>query len=41
MREFSTAWGRASIAAGTDEAAALAATRRTSAFYTGEPDGGG
>ena len=41
MRAYSEAWGRASIAAGTDEAAALAAARRTSAFYTGEPDGGG
>jgi uncharacterized protein YndB with AHSA1/START domain len=41
MREFSEAWGRASIAAGTDEAAARAAAGRTSAFYTGEPAGGG
>jgi len=30
-------WGRASIAAGTEEAAASAAARRTTAFYTGEP----
>ena len=41
MRACSEAWGRASIAAGTNEAAALAAARRTSAFYTGEPAGGG
>lgn len=39
MRRSSEAWGRASIAAGTDEAAALAAAARTTAFYTGEqPD---
>ena len=31
----SDAWGRASIAAGTDEAAARAAADRTTAFYTG------
>jgi uncharacterized protein YndB with AHSA1/START domain len=41
MRECSEAWGRASVAAGTDEAAALAAARRTTAFYTGEPEQGG
>jgi uncharacterized protein YndB with AHSA1/START domain len=39
-REFyrlsSEAWCRASIAAGTDEAAARAAAERTTAFYTGE-----
>ena len=36
MRRSSEAWGRASIAGGTDEAAALAAAARTTAFYTGE-----
>ena len=41
MRESSEAWGRASIAAGTDEAAAHAAAARTSAFYCGEPAPGG
>ncbi len=41
MRECSEGWGRASIAAGTDEAAARAAARRTTAFYTGEPEAGG
>jgi uncharacterized protein YndB with AHSA1/START domain len=41
MRGSSEAWGRASIVAGTDEAAALAAAARTSAFYTGEPQAGG
>jgi len=41
MRASSEAWGRASIAAGTDEAAALAAAGRTTAFYTGEPEAGG
>lgn len=38
-REFarlsSEAWGQASVAAGTDEAAARAAAARTTAFYTG------
>jgi uncharacterized protein YndB with AHSA1/START domain len=41
IRASSAAWGKASIAAGTDEAAALAAAARTTAFYTGEPEGGG
>lgn len=36
VRESSEAWGRASIAAGTDEADAMAAAARTTAFYTGE-----
>ncbi len=40
MRASSEAWGKASIAAGTDEAAARAAAGRTSAFYCGEPEGG-
>jgi uncharacterized protein YndB with AHSA1/START domain len=39
MRRSSEAWCRASIAAGTDEAAATAAARRTTAFYTGEREG--
>ena len=30
-------WGQASVASGTDPAAARAAVRRTTAFYTGEP----
>ncbi len=34
----SEAWGEASIACGTDHAAARAAARRTTAFYTGEPE---
>ena len=34
-RRSSEAWGRASIDAGTDEAAARAAADRTTAFYTG------
>lgn len=42
MRISSEAWGKASIAAGTEEAAARAAAARTTAFYTGEPmEGGG
>jgi uncharacterized protein YndB with AHSA1/START domain len=41
MRDSSDAWGRASIAAGTDEAAARAAAGRTTAFYTGQPERGG
>jgi uncharacterized protein YndB with AHSA1/START domain len=41
MRTSSEAWGRASIATGTEEAAALAAASRTTAFYTGEPESGG
>ena len=36
MRRCSDAWGGASIAAGTDAAAAQAAGARTAAFYTGE-----
>lgn len=36
MRRSSDAWSRASIAAGTDEAAATGAAARTTAFYTGE-----
>ena len=35
----SAGWERASVAAGTDPAAARAAARRTTAFYTGEPAG--
>ena len=30
-------WGQAAVASGTDPAAARAAARRTTAFYTGEP----
>jgi len=41
MRRTSEAWGKASIAAGTEESAARAAAARTTAFYTGEPEGGG
>ncbi len=41
MRRTSEAWGEASIAAGTEESAARAAAARTTAFYTGEPQGGG
>lgn len=40
----SEGWGRASIAAGTPQAAAMAAAARTTAFYTGdaaEPDADG
>ena len=33
----SEAWGQAAVAAGTDPAAAAAAARNTTAFYTGEP----
>jgi uncharacterized protein YndB with AHSA1/START domain len=40
MRASSEAWGEASIAAGTSEAAARAAAARTSAFYCGEPEAG-
>ena len=36
MRRSSDSWCRASIAAGTDAAAAKAAAARTTAFYTGE-----
>lgn len=36
----SDAWGRASIASGTDTSAARAAARRTTAFYTGETQEG-
>lgn len=36
LRRSSEEWCRASIAAGTDEAAALDAASRTAAFYTGE-----
>ena len=35
IRRSSDEWGRASIAAGTDETAARAATSRTTAFYSG------
>jgi Tfp pilus assembly protein PilV len=35
VRRSSDAWGQASTAAGTDEAAARAAANRTTAFYTG------
>ena len=42
IRGSSEAWGTASIAVGTEEAAARAAASRTTAFYTGEsPAGGG
>jgi uncharacterized protein YndB with AHSA1/START domain len=37
VRLTSEDWGRASIAAGTDPAAAAAAVAGTTAFYTGEP----
>lgn len=37
----SDAWGRASVAFGTDQAAAAAATAATTAFYTGTGPGGG
>ena len=36
VRQCSDEWGRASIAAGTDQAAAAAAAARTTAAYTGE-----
>jgi uncharacterized protein YndB with AHSA1/START domain len=36
VRRSSETWGRASIEAGTDRAAAIAAAARTTAFYTGE-----
>ncbi|MDY7099548.1 MAG: SRPBCC family protein [Actinomycetota bacterium] len=36
VRRSSEGWGRASIADGTDEAAALAAAERTRAFFTGD-----
>jgi uncharacterized protein YndB with AHSA1/START domain len=41
MRRSSAEWCKASIAAGTDQAAATAAAARTTAFYCGEPEGGG
>jgi uncharacterized protein YndB with AHSA1/START domain len=41
MRRSSEAWGEASIAAGTEAAAARAAASRTTAFYTGEVEAGG
>ena len=34
----SDGWARAAIAAGTDADTALAAARRTTSFYTGEPE---
>lgn len=37
VRQSSDAWAEASIADGTDAAAARAAAGRTTAFYTGEP----
>jgi len=37
VRRSSADWCRASITAGTEESAASAAARRTTAFYTGEP----
>lgn len=37
IADSSEGWGRASVAAGTDEEAAKAAVARTTAFYTGEP----
>jgi len=36
IRQSSEEWGRASISAGTDEAAARSAAGRTTAFYTGQ-----
>jgi uncharacterized protein YndB with AHSA1/START domain len=38
VERSSADWRRASIASGTDEEAATAAARRTSAFYTGAPE---
>jgi len=40
MRRSSQEWGKASIKAGTPEAAATVAAARTTAFYCGEPEGG-
>jgi uncharacterized protein YndB with AHSA1/START domain len=40
MRQLSEEWGRASMRAGTEEAAAKAAAARTTAFYCGEPEPG-
>ncbi len=37
IRGSSEGWGRAAVAAGTDPAAAAAAARNTTAFYTGDP----
>jgi hypothetical protein len=37
VHRSSVDWCRASVAAGTEEAAAKAAAQRTTAFYTGEP----
>ena len=37
IADSSEGWGRASVAAGTDEEAARVAAARTTAFYTGEP----
>lgn len=37
MAKSSDDWGKASIAAGTETAEAVAAAKRTTAFYTGEP----
>lgn len=36
IRGCCTAWGQAAVAAGEDEQGAMAAARRTTAFYTGE-----
>lgn len=41
VSESSTAWGEASIAAGTASEAARAAAARTTAFYTGAPEPSG
>ncbi|MFB9267942.1 SRPBCC family protein [Bradyrhizobium erythrophlei] len=41
MRRSGADWCRASIAAGTDEAAAQRAAANTTAFYCGEPEPGG
>jgi hypothetical protein len=41
MAASSDAWGQAAIASGDDRAAALAASRRTAAFYLGEAPPGG
>jgi uncharacterized protein YndB with AHSA1/START domain len=41
MRRSSEEWCKASISAGTEESAARAAAARTTAFYRGEPEGGG
>ena len=37
LRDCSAAWGEAAVSAGADPEAAIAAARRTAAFYTGQP----